>query len=156
MKVKIEDVISKYDRLGFDANQDMPGSLHWKALYQASSPDTKVILTVRDNEEQWFNSWYNFIKVEQLKKSFFDFSFTKIQAELSKRGYMGQIPKQQYEMRLRLDQHPFQEDSNDSIMPKYYSVSKMLQELKLKKTKLCRVYREHNEEVIQTVNRSNL
>ena len=69
---------------------------------------------------------------------------------------MGEIPKQQYEMRLQLDQHPFQEDSNDSIMPKYYRVSKMLEELKLKKAKMCKIYREHNDEVIQTVNSDNL
>ena len=38
----IEDVIAEYDKLGFDANQDQPGNLHWEALYDASPPGTKV------------------------------------------------------------------------------------------------------------------
>ena len=43
----IEDVITEYEKHGLDTNQDSPGNLHWEALYKASPPGTKVILTVR-------------------------------------------------------------------------------------------------------------
>ena len=56
-KGTIKDVIAEYDKNGFDANQDMPGNLHWEAMYKASPLGTKVILTIRDSDEQWFNSW---------------------------------------------------------------------------------------------------
>ena len=29
----IEQVVAKYDKLGFDANQDWPGNYQWEALY---------------------------------------------------------------------------------------------------------------------------
>ena len=36
-KITIEDVLQKYDELGFDANQDYPGNFLWEELYFASS-----------------------------------------------------------------------------------------------------------------------
>ena len=53
----IDEIISAYEKLGFDALQDLPGNLYWEQLYDAC-PDAKIILTVRDNDEIWYNSWY--------------------------------------------------------------------------------------------------
>ena len=52
-KLTIEDVIKAYKDYGFDANQDFPGNLRWEELFDALPKGTKVILTVRDNEEVW-------------------------------------------------------------------------------------------------------
>ena len=53
-KITINDIIEAYESRGFDSNQDIPGNYHWEELYQALGPDTKVILTVRDDtERQW-------------------------------------------------------------------------------------------------------
>ena len=35
-KISIEDVLDKYNELGFDANQDYPGNFLWEELYLAS------------------------------------------------------------------------------------------------------------------------
>ena len=35
-KIEIEEVLKKYDVLGFDANQDYPGNFLWEELYLAS------------------------------------------------------------------------------------------------------------------------
>ena len=32
----IESVLTAYDRLGFDANQDLPGNVLWEEMYRAS------------------------------------------------------------------------------------------------------------------------
>ena len=54
-KITINDIIEAYESRGFDSNQDIPGNYHWEELYQALGPETKVILTVRDDtERKWF------------------------------------------------------------------------------------------------------
>ena len=50
---KKEEILKIYKNLGFDANQDVPGSLCWEELYNASPKGTKVILTVRDDDYVW-------------------------------------------------------------------------------------------------------
>ncbi|CBY30727.1 unnamed protein product [Oikopleura dioica] len=55
--------IHKY---GFQANQDVPSNVHWEALFHAS-PNSKVILTVRDNTEVWRKSFIGFLKQENLR-----------------------------------------------------------------------------------------
>ena len=82
-KGTIQNVIDEYDKNGFDTNQDLPGNLHWEALYKASPPGTKVILTVRDDDEQWYNSWKTYMT--QGKLSFFRFqaeTFSELITEL--------------------------------------------------------------------------
>ena len=56
----IDDVIAKFDEHGFDTTQDFPANMNWDKLYGALPAGTKVILTVRDNDEQWFDSWLRF------------------------------------------------------------------------------------------------
>jgi len=69
-RTSIENVIDEYKKYGFDTHQDVPGNLYWEQLYHASGPDTKVILTIRDNEEIWFNSLHDFVS-----RSFSKFGF---------------------------------------------------------------------------------
>ena len=69
----IDDVISEYEKHGFDTNQDIPGNLLWQDLYEAlikRDSNTKVILTIRDNDEVWWRSWCNFMKQEVSRNSF--------------------------------------------------------------------------------------
>ena len=56
----IDDVIATFDKNGFDTAQDFPANMNWEALYDASPPGTKVLLTVRDNDKQWFDSFLRF------------------------------------------------------------------------------------------------
>jgi len=60
-RISIEEVIAKYDHHGFDTNQDFPGNIFWEEMYN-SIDNCKVILTVRDNEHIWFDSWINFFE----------------------------------------------------------------------------------------------
>jgi len=66
----IERVIDEYNKQGFDTHQDVPGNLYWEQLYESLGPETKVILTIRDNEEVWFNSLHDFVS-----RSFAKFGF---------------------------------------------------------------------------------
>ena len=78
-----------HDKLGFDCNQDIPGNYLWEDLYRASPPNTKVILTVRDSDKQWWNSWSKFYIQEFSRGSIFGFSLFGQLLRLIKRGYMG-------------------------------------------------------------------
>ena len=60
-KIPIEDVIDEYTKLGYQANQDIPGNVYWEELFNAS-PNAKVILTVRDNADVWNKSFLGFLK----------------------------------------------------------------------------------------------
>ena len=60
---KLNPRLAKYQKYGFQVNQDVPGNLRWEDLYNAS-PNCKVILTVRDSSAKWKTSWINFIRQE--------------------------------------------------------------------------------------------
>ena len=62
-KATIDDVIEEYKRNGFDGNQDVPGNFMWEELYRGMGKETKVILTIRDSDEKWFQSLYDFTDV---------------------------------------------------------------------------------------------
>jgi len=81
-QASIEDVLDVYDKHGFDANQDIPGNFLWEELYRASPPDTKVILTIRESEDKWWNSFFNFI----LGSNMWNYRMTSAMAP---RGWMG-------------------------------------------------------------------
>lgn len=51
-KLTTKELIEEYEARGFDCNQDIPGNYYWEELYNALGPDTKVILTVRDNTDR--------------------------------------------------------------------------------------------------------
>ena len=40
-KIGIDKVVAEYEKLGFDANQDIPGNYQWEELYDYLGPDTK-------------------------------------------------------------------------------------------------------------------
>ena len=63
-KATIAEVVAEYEKNGFDSCQDIPGNYHWKELYEHLGPDTKVILTVRDDADRWWNSYVNFFTQE--------------------------------------------------------------------------------------------
>ena len=73
-KIGIEDVLKAYEHHGFDANQDVPGNACWEELYKASPKGTKVILTVRDNEDVWQRSLKGFMVQETKRDAMFGIS----------------------------------------------------------------------------------
>ena len=78
-KATIAEVVAEYENNGFDACQDIPGNYHWKELYDHLGPDTKVILTVRDDADRWWNSYVNFF-TQDILAAFaapFDFNCSK-------------------------------------------------------------------------------
>lgn len=52
--------IAEYKRHNFHANQDYPGNFMWEDLYN-ESPNAKVILTVRDSDDDFMKSFTNFM-----------------------------------------------------------------------------------------------
>ena len=73
-KLTIEDILKAYEDNRFDANQDWPGNVRWEELYNASPKGTKVILTVRDNEEVWHrNAFLSIFKTLLIVFLFDDF-----------------------------------------------------------------------------------
>ena len=62
-----------------------------KFLIEKSQPekDTKVILTVRDSDEQWWKSWCGFMTQEFSRHSIGDFCVAGLLNIIAKKGYMG-------------------------------------------------------------------
>ena len=54
----------RFKEHGFNVNQDFPGNFMWEELYRAGPKNQKVILTVRDSDEKWWNSWCTFSEQE--------------------------------------------------------------------------------------------
>ena len=75
-KVPIESVLEEIGKSGYDCTQDVPWSLYWKELFEANGPDTKVILTVRDNTEKWWTSFLKFFTQEIMRLDFWGFNIT--------------------------------------------------------------------------------
>ena len=88
----IDDVIAAYDKNGFDASQDIPGSLLWEDLYRAlirGNKNIKVILTVRDSDEAWWASWCRYMQQECSRGAIGDLCMSGLMGALATRGYMG-------------------------------------------------------------------
>jgi len=58
-RCSIYKVIEEYQKHGFQANQDVPGNAYWEELFHAS-PNSKVIVTIRDSPKDWVRSVTNF------------------------------------------------------------------------------------------------
>ena len=91
-KGTIEDVISAYDKNGFDTNQDLPGNFLWEDLYRSltqRNSDIKVILTVRDNDAAWWESWCGFMLQEAERGAIGDFTIQGVMTKAALAGYLG-------------------------------------------------------------------
>ena len=53
--------LSEYKKRGYNANQDVPSTLYWRE-FVTHCPRAKVILTVRDSGEQWFESRLRWVR----------------------------------------------------------------------------------------------
>ena len=62
-EIEIEEVLKKYDELGFDANQDYPGNFLWEELYLAS-PKERAKKSLESNQ---FKSKSNKINLTRYK-----------------------------------------------------------------------------------------
>ena len=77
-RATIEDVIAEHNRHGFDCQNDIPGMCFFEEMYTALGRGTKVILTVRDDVDTWYNSWTNFMIQEGRRDAIGDFSHVGI------------------------------------------------------------------------------
>ena len=67
---EISTVLEAYATNGFNVNQDLPGNFYWEQLFE-KSPHSKVILSVRDSESAWFDSWVKFNREFSLQNGIF-------------------------------------------------------------------------------------
>lgn len=149
----IESVLTAYDRHGFDANQDLPGNVLWEDMYRASPKGTKVILTIRDNEEKWWNSWKKFIIQEYERVQVMGVSYQGIMGLLSRYGYLGTKMQNFYNI-------------NKIIVPKYFRhqawgepmwmIQSVHNLVKSQEFTLKQLYRTHNEYVKSVVPKEDL
>lgn len=58
-KITIEQVCQKYDEEGCDVVVDGPSNYFWEEM-AAYWPNAKIVLTVRDNEDKWYQSILQF------------------------------------------------------------------------------------------------
>jgi len=56
-----EPVLECYKRHRVDSFSDLPGNYFWEEFFERC-PNSKVILTVRDNQHVWFESYRNFLE----------------------------------------------------------------------------------------------
>ena len=123
-------------------------------MYTAS-PDAKVILTVRDDEEEWVNSWIKFVRVEHERKNLFGISTMKIQSFLAEYGYMGQELKDKFELQS-VQFCDFIEHFTDVLNPASFFIDTTIKTVEKKREKLKNMYTAHNEHVINSVPKDNL
>merc|ERR1712126_789705 len=140
-KIEIEEVLKKYDELGFDANQDLPGNFLWEELYLASSKDTKVILTVRDSDEQWWKSWCGFMTQEFSRHSIGDFCVAGLLNIIAKKGYMGKEMNAIMEVDNRISRNWL---GMPEFAETFYSVKSALKALTSGENRMRQLYKKHN------------
>jgi len=151
-RATIDDVLEVYDKHGFDCNQDLPGNVLWEELYRGLGPDTKVILTVRDNDEVWWRSWCGFMTQECKRDSIGDFCTQALWNILNLRGYSG--PEMQACMKVA--EYAMGQEFDPSFTENNFSVKKSVQILTNKERRLRAAYLKHNMYVKSIVPASNL
>ncbi|CAG5078412.1 Oidioi.mRNA.OKI2018_I69.PAR.g8978.t1.cds [Oikopleura dioica] len=60
-KIPFSRILREYKKRGYNANQDVPSTLYWRE-FVTHCPKAKVILTVRDSGEQWFESRLRWVR----------------------------------------------------------------------------------------------
>lgn len=151
-RASITDVLDAYKKHGFDSNQDLPGNIHWEELYRAMPKDTKVILTVRDNVDQWWRSWCGFMAQECKRDSIGDFCTQSIFNIMTLRGWTG--PEMQAMMKVA--QIVMAEEFDPSFKQNKFSVEESIQIFTKKEMRLKAAYVKHNLYVQSIVPPENL
>ena len=70
-------------------NSPIFGSEFQILKHKKTQKDTKVILTVRDNDEQWWKSWCGFMTQEYTRFTIGDFCVGGLLNVFAKKGYFG-------------------------------------------------------------------
>jgi len=151
-KVPIESVLAEIGKAGYDVTQDVPWSLYWKELYEANGPDTKVILTVRDSTEKWWNSFDKFFSKTVMETDTCGFNSRPIYFNLINIGMMGSAMKRM----VKLDQFLTSQFYDEILYRRTYSTKECLQDIAISKENVCKRYEEHNELVKSTIPKENL
>ena len=121
-RATIDDVLEEYAKHGFHCNQDLPGNVLWEDLYRGLGPDTKVILTVRDNDEVWWRSWCRFMTQECKRDAIGDLCTQAIFNIMALRGYSG--PEMQACMKVA--QYVMGQEFDPSFTENNFSVKKVI------------------------------
>ena len=143
-QTSIEEVIAEYNQHGYQANQDMPGNMYWEDLYNAS-PDAKVILTVRDSEHAWWNSWYKFMDAQYNREAIGDVNLARLFDAAAAEGYLGPMSQRMSQVLELATQH-----GGIGVAPSY-SVKRQLELLKESEDRMKEAYLAHKAHVINTV-----
>ena len=148
----IEQVLEEYKKYGFDANQDGPGNFKWEELYRASPSGTKVILTIRDSEDQWWSSWCKFVEQETRRGAIGDFSCHSLLQYLMKIGYFG--PQWQNQIKAMIE--AMKQQDFPPIFDGKFFISKHLKTITNGEQSLKQNYRKHNSYVASVVPKEDL
>jgi len=151
-KVPIESVLAEIGTAGYDVTQDVPWSLYWNELYEANGPETKVILTVRDNTERWWNSFDKFFSKTVMETDTWGFNSRSIYFNLINMGMMGPAMKRM----TKLDKILMSKFYDPILYRKSYSTKECLQDIAISKQNVCKRYEDHNEIVKKTIPEENL
>jgi len=84
----MNDVLETYKNINCTVNQDWPGNMLWEELFNAS-PNAKVILTVRKNDAEWFDSLVKFMIAERSACGAFPWYFLSM--KFLDWGFLGKI-----------------------------------------------------------------
>jgi len=153
-RVPIERVIEEYKKYDFDTNQDLPGNILWEDLYRAMPNDTKVILTIRDSDEDWFQSWSSFMEQGVRRQAIGNLDMQIIMMKLGMRGWMGKHMEAWY----RIFDFICEKYWYKSFVHYPFSASTKIKQMNEPRTKefMKQCYRKHNMYIINTVPKENL
>jgi len=151
-KITINDIIEAYESRGFDSNQDIPGNYHWEELYQALGPETKVILTVRDDTERWWSSYVKFFTQETERAGCGGFNYGNFYSVVMSWGLMGPDMERIWQLNTRV----LTEFSDPAVMMKSWSVKTIVDAIKASEPGMKQRYDAHNAKVQATIPTENL
>jgi len=152
-KATITEVVAEYEKNGFDSCQDIPSNYHWKELYDHLGPETKVILTVRDNADKWWNSYVNFFTQETERgRCCGDFNNGNLFNVMMAWGLVGPECYRFYWLNWRV----LSKFSDPAVFLRSWSVKTIVDAIKDSESEMKRKYEEHNDKVQMTIPSENL
>merc|ERR1711970_981246 len=151
-KATIPEVINEYEIRGYDSCQDIPSNYHWEELYNELGPDTKVILTVRDSTDRWWNSYVNFFTQETERSGCGGFNCGNIWLIMMSWGLLGPGMYRFYKLNYLV----LKKYSDPAVFMNSWSIKTIVDAIKNSESEMKRKHEEHNDKVQMTIPAENL
>merc|ERR1711990_1089318 len=108
--------------------------------FDASPKGTKVILTIRESDEKWWNSWCGFLKQETIRWSKGNFNFMPLLNIFQSKGYLGR----ELQGMEKVVVYTTGRYLTDTMTKSSFNAAKTIEHLTSEEFRLRQAYRKHN------------